>query len=171
MTFSAIGHLYSSIPTHSLLRSEPNSSTELGFDVFLPNAQWALNDLFVHDSLFSRFAESVVTLRIKNTDEPDEDLPATAFSVAQVFYLVPLSRLVLSQKWEAPHLVTDGYGGIRMTWSSNGRDVRVSIPAQEGEKRRLYWEQGDLYGSLSDVTPTTLSKYLRWITNDGSSLE
>jgi len=171
VTFSAVGHLYTSVPTHSLLSSDLSSVTEAGIGVFLPNAQSALNDLFVHDPLFSRFAESVLQLRNKDSDEPAEDLPATAFSVAQVFYLVPLSRLVLSQAWEPPHVVTDGYGGIRMTWSSNGRDVRVSIPAKEGEKRRLYWEQGDLYGSLSEVTPTTLSKYLRWITNDGTSLE
>jgi hypothetical protein len=134
-------------------------------NVLFPNAQVALDDLFSIDPLFSKFAQTILLLRQKDPNEPDEDIAATAYSVAQAFYLTPMSRLVLSRAWKTPQVVTDGYGGIRMTWSENGRDVRVAIPASETGKSRLYWEEGDAYGSVSDATPTTLTKFLRWMTD------
>jgi hypothetical protein len=162
--------MYRWVPTNSLLSTGDVLNLHNGPSVLFPNAQTVLSELFSLDPLFSEFARSVLALRTKDSDEPDEDAPATAYSVAQVFYLAPQARLSLSQAWTPPILVTDGYGGIRMSWSKNGRDVRVSIPAADGSSRKLYWEEGDEYGSVSDVTPTTLTKYLRWMTNGASSI-
>jgi len=169
-TISNVGSLYTWTPTNSLLSARVYSTHRTDLKVLFPNAQDALSNLFTSDPLFSRFALSVVSLREMDTEEPDEDAPATAFAVSQVFYLVPQSRLVLSQAWTKPQLVTDGYGGLRMNWSKNGRDVRVSIPGYVSGKRVLYWEEADLYGSVADVTPTGLTKYLRWMTDGARSV-
>jgi hypothetical protein len=160
-----VGTMYSWIPTNTIRRTVTTSTSPFGLDVLFPNAESALTDLFSIDPAFSRFAQSVLSLRTKEEGEPEEDLPATAYSVVQVFYLTPQSRFSLSQAWQAPVVVTDGYGGIRMTWRNRDRDVRVAVPGNEEGKRRLYWEEGDSYGSIPDVTPTTLTKYLRWMTN------
>src|ERR1700685_757177 len=92
-TFSSIGTLYTLIPTNSVIGSGPSTSTGVNIGPFLPSAQQALSDLFGRDTLFAGFAESVLKLGIEGLDEPKEDLPATSFSISQVFYLVPLSRL------------------------------------------------------------------------------
>jgi len=169
-TISTIGSLYTWTPTNALLSAGLYSSHRADFDVLFPNAQNALSKLFSTDPLFSHFALSVLRLREKDIEEPEEDAPATAFAVSQVFYLVPQSRLVLSQAWTKPQLVTDGYGGLRMNWSKNGRDVRVSIPGFNSGKRVLYWEEADRYGSVADVTPTGLTKYLRWVADGARNI-
>jgi hypothetical protein len=167
---STVGSVYSWVPTNSLLRIGTAPANQFGLDVLFPNAQMVLTELFSVDPLFSNFAQAVLALRVKDADEPPEDAPATSYAVSQIFYLVPQSRLSLSQTWKAPLLITDGYGGVRMTWSSRGRDVRVSVPPRDSGKRMLYWEEEDVYGSVSDVTPTTLTKYLQWMTNGASSV-
>jgi hypothetical protein len=167
---SRVDTMYSWVPTNSLSRTGTTSGNQFALDVLFPNAQSALTELFSVDPLFSRFAFAVLALRVKDGDEPEEDAAATAYAVSQAFYLVPQSRLSLSQAWRPPFLVTDGYGGIRMTWANRGRDVRVSVPGNDSGKRMLYWEEGDAYGSVHDVTPTTLTKYLRWMTNVSSSV-
>jgi hypothetical protein len=169
-TVSSIGSLYTWTPTNALLPAGLYSSRRADFEVLFPNAQRALSELFRSDPLFSSFALSVLKLREKDLEEPEEDAPATAFAISQVFYLVPQSRLALSQAWTKPLLITDGYGGLRMNWSKNGRDVRVSIPGVGSGKRVLYWEEGDSYGSVADVTPTGLTKYLRWITDGAGNI-
>jgi hypothetical protein len=169
-TISTVGSMYKWVPTNSLRGTGEMLDLHYGPGALFPNAQTVLSELFSVDPLFSDFVDAVLKLRIKDADDPEEDAAATAYSVAQVFYLTPQSRLSLSQAWIAPNLVNDGYGGIRMSWSERGRDVRVSIPASEGSSRKLYWEEGDRYGSVPDVTPTTLTKYLRWMTNGARSV-
>ena len=169
-TSSTVSGAYRSISSSSLLRAGENPFTRIASDIIFPSAQRALRDLFLVDPVFSQFVQELIQLRIKDEDEPEEDLPATSFSVTQAFYLTPQSRLSLAQEWAAPALASDGYGGLRMSWSRGGSEVRVSVPATSAGKRRLYWERGDVYGSVTDVTPVTLTKYLQWMINGASSV-
>jgi hypothetical protein len=97
-------------------------------------------------------------LEIQN--DAEEDAPPTDYAVAQTLSLVDISIDLLAQRWKLPRLATDGYGGLRLSWKNNIREIRAVITGSREKERYLYWEGPSGYGSIPNFTAVTLFSYL-----------
>jgi hypothetical protein len=130
--------------------------------LFAPETE--LNKLLVRDKVFNHFLQEVIELGMPSAD--DEDPPATPYAVSTAIYVSLLPRMALGSSWIAPHVEADGYGGIRMSWIRETREVRAVIPpnAVPGTRRRyIYWDSGEKYGSVPNFTPSSLRAWLAWL--------
>jgi hypothetical protein len=111
------------------------------------------SSLLAEDSLFKTFFQEVESLQ---ADE-DEDTPPDSHALSEVLRLVPFSRSQLAQHWFVPRVASDGFGGVRLSWRKDQREVRAVISG-EGVARGnyLYWEDGSAYGTVPNFTPATL---------------
>ena len=128
-----------------------------------------LDTLFTCDVAFSQMVQELLKLTIPDPEHPN-DLPATQHSVAAALYLIPLSRLALGSKWRAPHVASDSYGGLRMSWIRGEKELRAVVPGDtkpETRKRYLYWDFGEKYGSVRNFTPSSLTAWMSWL-EDGA---
>jgi hypothetical protein len=113
----------------------------------------SLND----DPVFSAFLQEVKGLQ----DDVEEDAPPDSHALAEVLRLTPFSRNQLSQNWSSPRVASDGFGGIRLTWHKNQREVRAVISGRQTARGSyLYWEDTDGYGTVPNFTAATLFTYL-----------
>ena len=64
---------------------------------------------------------------------------------------------------KAAVVTPDGDGGVRMSWRSGDRQVRVAIAAEGLEGGYLYWQEGTEYGGERRVTPELLARWLSWL--------
>jgi len=121
--------------------------------------------LFHSDATFNSFLQDLLQLTIQDPENP-EDLPATSYAVATALYLTPQARLTLGHRWKRPHVATDSYGGVRMSWVKGDHEVRAIVPAdsEPGTRARyIYWDAGDEYGSIPSFTPSSLAARLVWL--------
>jgi hypothetical protein len=127
----------------------------------------AFNRILTQDKVFNSFLQDVIELRNQSpSSAEDDDLPATAYSITNAIYVSLLPRMALGSNWSRPHVTTDGYGGIRMSWIRGDREVRAVIPpdANPGTRRRyIYWDSGEKYGSVPNFTPSSLRAWLAWL--------
>lgn len=136
--------------------SRPNSDRERA------NLQLGAT-LLSEDPVFSAFFQDVRALQ-----DEDDDIPPDEKALAEVLRLVPFSRSQLAQRWAAPRVAPDGYGGVRLTWKHNQREVRAVISGiQTTRSSYIYWEDGDEYGTVSNFTPATLYSYLDRLEGEG----
>jgi hypothetical protein len=99
----------------------------------------------------------------------DDWVPPTEYSRSNAGKLVAaaytLIRLEDPHRYELipePILTTDDQGGIRITWRSNGREIRANFGGQPDLRTYLYHESGSQYG-IEDLNDRSLSDRLRWI--------
>jgi hypothetical protein len=136
-----------------------------GYENHLFSTPKVLAALFRYDALFSKFVQELLRLTLPSQDN-SEDLPATAYAVSTALYLSPFARFALGHRWTLPHVATDSYGGLRMSWIKGEREVRAVVPQDSapGTRRRyLYWDSGEKYGSISNFTPSSLAAWLTWL--------
>ena len=127
-----------------------------------------LTALFTCDAPFNKLIQELLKLTLTDAEHP-EDLPATQHAVAMALYLMPLSRLALGSKWTAPHVASDSYGGLRLSWIRGDKELRAVIPGNnkaETRKRYLYWDVGEKFGSIQNFTPSSLAAGLVWLKDD-----
>ncbi len=97
---------------------------------------------------------------IEIRNDEDEDSPPTEYAISQALHLTEDSANLLAQKWRAPRVATDGYGGLRLSWRDGQRELRAVIAGNKDKERYLYWEDIGGYGSIPNFTATTLFTYL-----------
>jgi len=120
-------------------------------------------DMLAGDTLFKEFFQELKSLQ----EDQDEDAPPDHKSLAEVLRLVPFSRNQLAQKWFAPRVSSDGFGGVRLTWQRGQREVRAVISGSQTERSSyLYWENGNSYETVPDFTAATLYTFLYRLEND-----
>jgi hypothetical protein len=132
----------------------------------------ALNKVLTQDKLFNRFLQELLALRLEDPNERDGNLAATGYAVTTAVYVSLLPRMMLGSSWKMPHVATDGYGGIRMSWIGDNREVRAVIPpdANPGTRRRyIYWDSGEQYGSIPNFTPSSLRTWLAWFQGENAA--
>ena len=144
------------------------SGSPCSFLIPFGNKGQALVDILWHELPFT-CANSVgelgplnelarMILEIQNDRE--EDSPPTDYAISQALTLVGVSSELLAQRWKLPRVATDGYGGLRLSWKENLREVRAVITGSREKERYLYWEGQSGYGSISNFTAVTLFSYL-----------
>jgi hypothetical protein len=115
------------------------------------------SSLLNEDPVFSAFFQEVKGLQ----NDEEEDAPPDSHALAQVLRLTPFSRNQLAQNWSSPRVASDGFGGVRLTWRKNQREVRAVISGgQTTRGSYLYWEDTDGYGTVPNFTAATLFTYL-----------
>ncbi|HSP64053.1 MAG TPA: hypothetical protein VLQ90_13785 [Pyrinomonadaceae bacterium] len=62
-----------------------------------------------------------------------------------------------------PMLIADGEGGLVISWSANGRRVRLSCRAEFDQQTYLYYESPEVYDIEPDLTPEILEGRLDWL--------
>lgn len=129
--------------------------------IMRPNAERAGlllgSSLLSEDAVFSAFFQDVKALQC----DEDEDAPPDSRALAEVLRLVPFSRNQLAQRWSPPRVASDGFGGVRLSWRKEGKEVRAIISGGQTIRRSyLYWEDATGYGTIPDFTATTLYTYL-----------
>jgi hypothetical protein len=109
------------------------------------------------DPVFSAFFQDVKALQ----EDEEEDAPPDSQALAEVLRLVSFSRAQMAQRWSAPRIASDGFGGVRLTWHRERREVRAVISgAQTRRGSYLYWEDRNNYGTVPNFTAATLFTYL-----------
>jgi hypothetical protein len=109
--------------------------------------------LLSEDQAFRAFFQEVKALQ----DDPEEDSPPDSQALAEVLRLVPFSRSQLAQRWCAPRIASDGFGGVRLSWQKGRHEVRAVISGSQTTRRNyIYWESGEEYGTIPDFTAATL---------------
>ena len=115
------------------------------------------SSLLSEDSVFSAFFQDVKALQ----DDEEEDVPPDSQALAEVLRLTPFSRIQLAQYWSSPRVASDGFGGVRLTWRKDQREVRAIISGgQTARNSYLYWEDANGYGTVPNFTAATLFTYL-----------
>ena len=113
--------------------------------------------LLSEDPVFSAFFQEVKSLQ----NDEEEDAPPDSQALAEVLRLTPFSRNQLAQYWSSPRVASDGFGGVRLTWRKNRREVRAVISGRQTARGSyLYWEDTDGYGTVPNFTAATLFTYL-----------
>jgi hypothetical protein len=115
------------------------------------------SSLLSEDPVFSAFFQEVKGLQ----DDEEEDAPPDSQALAEVLRLTHFSRTQLAQNWSPPRVASDGFGGVRLTWRKDQREVRAVISGgQTTRGSYLYWEDTSGYGTVPNFTAATLSTYL-----------
>jgi hypothetical protein len=134
-----------------------------GFDMLLVDAknraqqlQSVLFNEVVTDDPRKDLSSRIVEIR----NDEDEDAPPTEYAIAQALSLTEDSANLLAQRWRAPRVATDGYGGLRLSWRDGRRELRAVITGSKERERYLYWEEIGGYGSVANFTAITLFSYL-----------
>lgn len=127
-------------------------------------ASKTMSDLIRDDPSFRDLVGQLVALR-ENDEDGEEGACATAIGLALSF--LPLPWTELGSDWTDPFLSTDGYGGVRMTWHDDKREVRAVIPADENRARYIYFEENSRYGTVPNFTAFTLASYLSQLHREG----
>jgi hypothetical protein len=114
------------------------------------------SSLLSEDPVFSAFFQKVKALQ-----DDEDDVPPDSQALAEVLRLTPFSRNQLAQNWSSPRVATDGFGGVRLTWSKDQREVRAVISGRQTARGSyLYWEDPSGYGTIPNFTAATLFRYL-----------
>ncbi len=64
----------------------------------------------------------------------------------------------------------DSYGGIRVTWRRQDREIRLICPAGRTEQTYIYQESEHRNQAFHDVTPEILADKLSWLISGGDPL-
>lgn len=116
-------------------------------------------DLSAAKDSFLAFCTEVLQF---NNNEDEEDQIATnardaVLSVTENAY----SRL--PHKWQRPRVATDGGGGVRLTWKSQGKELRAVFPADNRRAKYLYMEEAGAHSLIPNFTATTLCDQFDWL--------
>jgi hypothetical protein len=124
-------------------------------------ASWQqFESIIVNSVAEDRPLKDLARLIVDIRNDRDEESPPTDYAVSQTISLVETSAMLLAQRWKLPRLATDGYGGLRLSWKENNRELRAVVTASREKERYLYWEDPGGYGSISNFTAITLFSYL-----------
>lgn len=115
------------------------------------------SSLLEEDQAFSAFFQEVKALQ----EDEEEDTPPDSRALAEVLRLVPFSRTQLAQRWFSPRIASDGFGGIRLTWKTESKEIRAVISGEQTTRENyLYWEDANGYQTIPNFTAATLFAYL-----------
>lgn len=111
--------------------------------------------------------ERIVRELVSVHHQPEEDeygaLRASDFAFSRATEIVAEAYALKRDRLLVPLVSTDSSGGIRLTWISQGRQVRAVIPPTAGERRYIYHESSAGYGVEHDFDGSSLAKWLDWL--------
>jgi hypothetical protein len=61
---------------------------------------------------------------------------------------------------------TDRNGDIRIAWTAENREAEVVFPSNAQEAPYIYYSSPSSYGTVADISPQTISKWVRWAIRD-----
>jgi hypothetical protein len=105
---------------------------------------------------------------MKASDEENEVVATEhAYSTARATIESAYGRLLdqkkaVISKVPAPAVTTDDRGGVRLSWRSGEKQVRVNFGAFPEARSYLYFES-PLEHNVDDLQPTNLSQRLEWL--------
>ena len=119
----------------------------------------SLTEFTQDDTNRSRILHDLITLATAEADE----IPVSRFAIAQALGLVGTIVTFMQHATRKPRVVDDGGGGIRMTWRTKEREVRIALPSEAKGERYLYWDAQSKYDIVSNFTEVTLFDRLSWL--------
>lgn len=152
----------------------PVAYTSTLIDGFVPRADrqgflyipsnWTEPDLWEIGKTINRSSNAPLSalqeaIQALQCDEED-DSPPTDYAFGQVLSLCTDATTLLGHRWRKPRVATDGFGGLRLSWKANDKELRAIVGDQEDKERYLYWEEKEKYGAERNFTGVTLFSYL-----------
>ncbi len=133
----------------AVLPKHPAFSTQAGPTVDVP-----LDDHF--DTNVSRL--------VKLLREDDAEDRPTPYAFEQALHLLMDIRHAVNGPFPRASVATAADQGIHVYWKRPDRYIKLSIPARSHETGYIYHEQGQEFG-VEGLSPQTLAKWTRWLTN------
>jgi len=78
------------------------------------------------------------------------------------FYILETYAQMMSA-FASPRFVADDEHGIIITWSNNGRRVRLSCRGHIHQENYLYYQSPEVYDIEPELTPGSLKRRLEWL--------
>lgn len=57
---------------------------------------------------------------------------------------------------------TDRNGDIRIAWTTEDKEAELIFPSNMSEAPYMYYSSPNSYGTVADISPQTISKWVRW---------
>ncbi len=107
-------------------------------------------------------ADFLVSLGSLVVPEEGEE-PITTHALTYTMDLIAPILASISLMRDAPRVVDDGEGGVRITWRSFEKELRAVIPGFAQGAHYIYWETENEYGTNDNLTELSLLHYLGWM--------
>jgi len=98
---------------------------------------------------------------LQDLHELKEETTEYAIEIVYVLFSKIKSKLQYNMPYGA--VSTDSNNNIRIEWNKNNREVRLIISPIFGGDCYIYYETNDTYNIEKTVTPSTLAKWIDWL--------
>jgi hypothetical protein len=101
--------------------------------------------------------------QLLSEDYDEEFLKPTRFALTTMMsFLLSLSQS-FSPPLPIPHFIPDGEGGLRAEWERFGKEIRLVCPSDGSRKPYLYFELGDSYDLVRDISNAKFVGQFKWL--------